>query len=239
VARLDQSTVILRLGETVQAAALAGYDEVILATGIQPRPAGIAGEDGPRVLGYRDVLAGAPVGPRVAIVGAGGIGFDVAEYLVHAGESPTLVPDLWRREWGVGDPAQVPGGLAPEGPQPEPPARAVWLLQRKPEKPGRRLGKTTGWIHRAALQMKGVRMLGGVAYGAVTEAGFDITVNGVPQHLPVDTVVICAGQDPDRSLVAPLQALGINPHLIGGAEVAAELDAKRAIDRGVRLAAVL
>jgi len=239
VARLDQSPVILRLGETVQAAALAGYDEVILATGILPRPAGIAGEDGPRVLGYREVLAGAPVGPRVAIVGAGGIGFDVAEYLVHAGESPTLAPDLWRREWGVGDPAQVPGGLAPEGPQPEPPARAVWLLQRKPEKPGRRLGKTTGWIHRAALHMKGVRMLGGVTYGAVTDAGFDIAVNGVPQHLPVDTVVICAGQEPDRSLVAPLQALGINPHLIGGADVAAELDAKRAIDRGVRLAAVL
>ncbi|HRK42941.1 MAG TPA: FAD-dependent oxidoreductase, partial [Gemmobacter sp.] len=129
--------------------------------------------------------------------------------------------------------------LAPEGPRPEAPAREVWLLQRKPEKPGRKLGKTTGWIHRATLQMKGVKMLGGVSYEAITPEGLQITVNGAPQLLPVDTVVICAGQTPERSLAAGIEALGLPCHIIGGADVAAELDAKRAIDQGVRLAAAL
>ncbi len=238
-ASLAVSTVEVRLNTEATAETLSGFDEVILATGITPRPAGITGEDAPKVLGYRDVLRGAKVGPRVAVVGAGGIGFDVAEFLVHHGESPTLAPDLWRREWGVGDPAATPGGLAPEGPQPEAPAREVWLLQRKPEKPGRKLGKTTGWIHRAALQMKRVKMLGGVQYDAVTSEGLAVTVNGDPQLLPVDTVVICAGQEPDRSLAPALEAMGITPHIIGGADVAAELDAKRAINQGTRLAAAL
>ncbi|MEH7828575.1 NADPH-dependent 2,4-dienoyl-CoA reductase [Gemmobacter denitrificans] len=237
--RLAASSVTARLGVEATPEMLAGFDDVILATGITPRSAGIPGEDNPRVLSYRDVLRGAPVGARVAVVGAGGIGFDVAEYLVHHGTSPTLDPALWRREWGVGDPAQVAGGLAPEGPRPEAPARQVWLLQRKPEKPGRKLGKTTGWIHRAALQMKGVKMLGGVAYQAVTPEGLAVTVNGEPQVLRVDSVVICAGQDPDRSLQAGLEARGVTVHLIGGADVAAELDAKRAIDQGTRLAAAL
>ncbi|MBL8563448.1 MAG: FAD-dependent oxidoreductase [Gemmobacter sp.] len=238
-ARLTASAVKPRLGHEVTAADLAGFDAVILATGITPRPAGIPGEDAPQVLGYREVLRGAPVGARVAVVGAGGIGFDVAEYLVHHGTSPTLDAALWRQEWGVGDPAEVPGGLAPEGPRPEAPAREVWLLQRKPEKPGRKLGKTTGWIHRATLQMKGVKMLGGVSYEAITPEGLHVTVNGTPQLLPVDTVVICAGQTPDRSLAAGIEALGLPCHIIGGADVAAELDAKRAIDQGVRLAAAL
>ena len=236
---LAASAVEARLNTEATPEMLAGFDEVILATGIIPRAAGIAGEDAPKVLGYRDVLRGAPVGQRVAVVGAGGIGFDVAEFLVHHGESPTLAPELWRREWGVGDPAVTPGGLAAEGPQPEAPAREVWLLQRKPEKPGRKLGKTTGWIHRAALQMKRVKMLGGVQYDAVTPAGLAVTVNGDPQLLPVDTVVICAGQEPDRSLAPALAAMGITPHIIGGADVAAELDAKRAINQGTRLAAAL
>lgn len=238
-ARLSASTVKTRLGAEVTAADLQGFNEVILATGITPRPAGIAGEDAPQVLGYREVLRGAPVGKRVAVVGAGGIGFDVAEFLVHHGTSPTLDTALWRREWGVSDPAEVPGGLAPEGPRPEAPAREVWLLQRKPEKPGRKLGKTTGWIHRAALQMKGVKMLGGVSYQAITPEGLEVTVNGAPQLLPVETVVICAGQEPERSLVTGIEALGLPCHIIGGADVAAELDAKRAIDQGVRLAAAL
>ena len=234
-----RSTITTRLGQTVTPQDLTGFDEVILATGVTPRASGIAGEDAPQVLGYRAVLQGAKVGPRVAVIGAGGIGFDAAEYLVHHGTSPTLDATLWRKEWGVGDPAQTPGGLATGGPQPTPPARQAWLLQRKPERPGRRLGKTTGWIHRATLQAKGVKMLGGVQYDGVSGQGLAITVNGQARVLPVDTVVICAGQEPDRSLVAGLAALGITPHIIGGADMAAELDAKRAIDQGTRLAASL
>lgn len=238
-ASLAASTITAHLGAEVTPDRMTGFDEVVLATGIQPRAAGIPGETAPKVLGYRAVLRGAPVGARVAVIGAGGIGFDVAEFLVQHGPSPTLNAGLWRREWGVGDPAAQPGGLASEGPQPEPAAREVWLLQRKPEKPGRKLGKTTGWIHRAALQMKGVRMMGGVQYDGITPEGLAITVQGQAQVLPVDSVVICAGQEPDRSLLPGLQALGITPHVIGGADVAAELDAKRAIDQGTRLAARL
>ncbi|MDR0810153.1 MAG: NADPH-dependent 2,4-dienoyl-CoA reductase [Gemmobacter sp.] len=238
-AQLEASSIELRLGTEATAEMLAGFDAVVLATGITPRSAGIVGEDAPQVLGYREVLRGVPVGCRAAVIGAGGIGFDVAEFLVHAGESPALHPDLWRREWGVGDPRETPGGLAPEGPRPEAPAREVWLLQRKPEKPGRKLGRTTGWIHRAALQMKGVKMLGGVRYDAVTPEGLAITLDGQPQLLSVDTVVICAGQEPDRALVPALEMAGVELHIIGGADVAAELDAKRAIDQGTRLAARL
>ena len=152
----------LQLGRDVAAGDLEGFDEVIIATGVVPRDPGIDGQDGPNVLSYIDVLRHkAPVGDRVAIIGAGGIGFDVAEYLVHEGESPTENLDLWREEWGIGDPSETRGGLAPEGPQPEAPARQITLLQRKAEAPGKRLGKTTGWIHRAALRMKDVKMMGG------------------------------------------------------------------------------
>jgi 2,4-dienoyl-CoA reductase (NADPH2) len=218
------------------------FDEVIVATGVLPRNPGIPGEDGPNVLGYIEVLKGAPVGRRVAIVGAGGIGFDVAEYLVHQGESPTEHPDLWRREWGVGDPARTAGGLAPEGPRPEPPAREVTLMQRKPEKPGRRLGKTTGWIHRASLQAKGVRMLGGAEYRRITDAGVELAVgtgSENPGLIEAETVVLCAGQVPRRALADALEAAGIKHKVIGGADVAAELDAKRAIDQGARVASQL
>jgi 2,4-dienoyl-CoA reductase (NADPH2) len=229
----------LRLGCEATADDLRGFEEVVIATGVLPRDPGIPGQDGPNVLGYIDVLRGAPVGRRVAVVGAGGIGFDVAEALVHQGESPTLNPALWRREWGVGDPATSPGGLAAGGPQPGPPAREVVLLQRKAEKPGRRLGKTTGWIHRASLQARGVQMQGGVSYRRIVPEGLEVTAGEEERLIPADTVVLCAGQVPRRALADALDAAGIAHHVIGGADVAAELDAKRAIDQGARLAAQL
>ncbi len=223
-----------RLNTDANPAALAEFDEVVIATGVAPRDAGIPGQE--RALGYIDVLRGAKVGKRVAVIGAGGIGFDVAEYLVTA-HSPTTDPALWRQEWGVGDPATTPGGLAE--PNPEAPLREVWLLQRKPEKPGRALGKTTGWIHRAALMAKGVKMMGGCAYQAITDHGLVVLRDGQEQVIAVDDVVLCAGQLPERALSDQLAAAGIAHHIIGGADVAAELDAKRAIDQGARLAARL
>ncbi|PZQ97866.1 MAG: NADPH-dependent 2,4-dienoyl-CoA reductase [Cereibacter sphaeroides] len=231
----------LRLGVEVGVDDLRDFDEVVVATGVLPRDPNIPGQDGANVLGYIDVLNGAPAGRRVVVVGAGGIGFDVAEYLVHHGDSPTTHPGLWRREWGVGDPLATPGGLAPDGPQPEPPAREVTLLQRKPEKPGRKLGKTTGWIHRASLAAKGVRMLGGATYRRITPEGLEIALgaDGAPQLIETDTIVLCAGQEPRRGLADALTAAGVSHHVIGGADVAAELDAKRAIDQGARLAAQL
>ncbi len=234
-ARIARAGVELRLGAEVSVDDLRGFDEVVVATGVTPRDPGIEGQE--RALGYVDVLNGAPVGRRVAVVGAGGIGFDVAEYLVHRGVSPTLDPVLWRREWGVGDPADVRGGLV--APEPEPPAREVWLLQRKAEKPGRGLGKTTGWIHRAALAAKGVKMIGGVSYRRIIDEGLVVLRDGVEELIPVDSVVLCAGQEPARGLADALAAAGIAAHVIGGADVAAELDAKRAIDQGARLAARL
>ena len=235
------SGITLRLNTEATVDTLSGFDEVIVATGVTPRDPGIPVEPGARVLRYDEVLRGAPVGARVAIVGAGGIGFDVATYLAEA-ESPTVDPALWRREWGVTDPAAAPGGLAPEGPQPRPPARQITLLQRKAEKPGRGLGKTTGWIHRATLQMKGVAMIGGVNYAAITPAGLQVTHGPAqerPEMIPADTVVLCAGQESARGLADALAAAGIPAQVIGGADVAAELDAKRAIDQGTRVAATL
>ena len=235
---LRDSGVDLRLNTAADAAVLAGFDEVIVATGVTPRDPGIPGQEGPNVLGYIDVLRGkAPVGPRVAVVGAGGIGFDVAEYVTHSGVSPTLDLDTWKREWGVGDPSEVPGGLLePESP---PVARQVTLLQRKAEKPGKRLGKTTGWIHRASLQARGVQMLGGVTYDAITPEGIVLGGEGGPRLLEVDTVILCAGQVSNRGLADALAASGASVHVIGGAHEAGELDAKRAIDQAARLAAVL
>ncbi len=197
------------------------------------------GGRGPAVLGYADVLRGAPVGRRVAIVGAGGIGFDVADHIVSDGDGTTEDLPAWLAEWGVADPAAHRGGIAPGGPAPPPPAREVWLLQRRAEAPGKRLGKTTGWIHRAGLRMRGVKMLGGVGYVRIAADGLHITRDGRAEVLPVDTIVLCAGQEPERSLADALIAAGRTPHIIGGADVAAELDAKRAIDQGTRLAATL
>lgn len=238
-----RSPITLRLNTAATPAELAGFDEVVIATGVIPRDPQIPGQDGPNVVSYIDVLQGkVAVGQRVAIIGAGGIGFDVAEYLVHQGDSPTENLPLWLREWGVTDPAQARGGIAPEGPRPTPPAREVVLLQRKAEKPGRRLGKTTGWIHRASLQMKAVKMLGGVNYERIDAAGLHVSFGPGrenPQLIPADTIVLCAGQVSERGLADALMAQGVSVHVIGGADVAAELDAKRAIDQGARLAAAL
>jgi 2,4-dienoyl-CoA reductase (NADPH2) len=241
--QVELSTISLHLGRAATASELAGYDEVIIATGVVPRDPQIPGQDGMHVLSYIDVLrAKKPVGKKVAIIGAGGVGFDVAEFLVSDGQSPTINPQDWMREWGIGDPSITRGGLAATGPQPEPPAREIFLLQRKPGKLGKGLGKTTGWIHRAALKMKKVNMLGGVNYEKITPQGLHISFGETrenPRLLVVDTVVFCAGQVPQRALADELVALGGTPHVIGGADIAAELDAKRAIDQGARLAASL
>jgi 2,4-dienoyl-CoA reductase (NADPH2) len=240
---LEETGVTVSLGKAVGADDLAGFDEVIIATGVLPRDPQIPGQDGPNVVGYVDVLSGkAAVGDRVAVVGAGGIGFDVSEYLVHEGESPTENLPEWMKEWGVTDPADQRSGLVPEGPQPSAPARQVTLLQRKAEKPGKRLGKTTGWIHRASLMMKDVQMKAGVNYERIDADGLHISYGEArerPEVIACDTVVLCAGQVSERSLADALEAKGVTCHVIGGADVAAELDAKRAIDQGTRLAASL
>jgi 2,4-dienoyl-CoA reductase (NADPH2) len=237
--RLEQTGVEVRLGTYAEAGTLAGFDEVVLSTGIRPREVDFPGADHPKVVGYVDVITGRVVpGRKVAIIGAGGIGFDVAEFLVEHGKGPALDPARWRAEWGVdlGYDGNR-GGLAE--PKPEAAAREVWLLQRSPGKPGARLGKTTGWIHRATLKAKKVRMLGGVEYLGVDDEGLHVRVDGSEQTLAVDHVVICAGQEPFKPLAEELQSQGTTVHVIGGADVAAELDAKRAIDQGSRLAATL
>ncbi|MDG2539920.1 NADPH-dependent 2,4-dienoyl-CoA reductase [Dyella jiangningensis] len=236
--RLEDTGVIVKLGQPAEATDLARHDEVVVATGITPRRVSFPGSDDPRVLDYLDVLArDTPVGSRVAVVGAGGIGFDVAEFLVEHRPSPTLDVTRWTREWGVDMQLESRGGLAAA--KPEAPARQVWLLQRSDGRPGARLNKTTGWVHRATLKAKDVTMLGGVIYERFDDEGLHITVNGQAQVLPVDNVVVCAGQEPNRTLADALIQAGIKTHIIGGADVAAELDAKRAIDQGTRLAAAL
>lgn len=216
------------------------FDEVIIATGVTPRDTKIQGQDHRKVLNYIDVLRNkAPVGKRVAIIGAGGIGFDVAEFLLNDGHSTTLDLDEWLAEWGVVDPADARGGLATERKKPQP-AREITLLQRKPGKHGAKLGKTTGWIHRAVLKMNNVQMIGGVNYERIGDQGLLISYGKQREHLTwldVDNIVMCAGQVPLRELEEPLEAAGIKTHVIGGADVATELDAKRAIDQGSRLAA--
>jgi 2,4-dienoyl-CoA reductase (NADPH2) len=242
--RLEATGVRLHLGVRASAESLIAqkFDGVILATGVTARDPKIPGQDGPGVLSYIDVLLhGKPVGERVAIIGAGGIGFDVAEFLVTPpGHSPTLNLEEWLTEWGVADPVAVRGGVVQ--PRPSPPARKVTLLQRKAGKLGKGLGKTTGWIHRAALQMKQVEMIGGVNYERITPEGLFVTHGQERrdgQVIACDTIVLCAGQEPLRELQAPLSAAGVAVHLIGGAHEAAELDAKRAIDQATRLAARL
>ena len=237
--RLRETGVTLQLGTRATADILVAgsFDEVLLATGVVPRDPRIPGQDHPSVVSYLEVLNGSrTVGRRVAIIGAGGIGFDVAEFLAHDGPSTALDREAWRREWGVGDPSDARGGVAGVRAQPAPPAREIMLLQRKTGKPGAGLGKTTGWIHRTALKMKRVQMLGGVRYDRIDDAGLHITIADQPQTLAVDTVVLCTGQEPRRDLLAPLQAAGLKVQLIGGADVAAELDAKRAIRQATLLA---
>lgn len=243
--KLELAKVDVRLNTRADTTTLAAsFDEVVLASGIRPRAVDFAGADHAKVVSYVDVLTGRVVpGAKVAIVGAGGIGFDVAEFLVHPARPfdasmPALDPQHWRAEWGVDlDYGDNRGGLRP--PAPDAPAREVWLLQRSPGKPGAKLGKTTGWIHRATLKAKQVRMLGGVEYLGVDDDGFHVRVDGLEQTLAVDHVVICAGQEPHRPLADDLRAAGVPVHVIGGADVAAELDAKRAINQGSRVAAAL
>ncbi|WP_299648962.1 NADPH-dependent 2,4-dienoyl-CoA reductase [uncultured Tateyamaria sp.] len=242
-AMVDEMGVTVKLNTEADVDTLKGFDEVIIATGVLPRDPGIPGQDGDNVHSYIDVLRKrATPGKRVAVIGAGGIGFDVSEYLVHEGESPTENLPEWMEEWGVADTEEHRGGLSPQGPQPDAPARAVTLLQRKAEKHGKRLGKTTGWIHRAALKMKDVEFVGGVNYERIDAHGLHVSFGDArenPTLIEADDIILCAGQVPDRSLADALEAEGIQCHVIGGADVAAELDAKRAIDQGTRLAATL
>jgi 2,4-dienoyl-CoA reductase (NADPH2) len=216
------------------------YDEVIIATGVTPRDPKIEGQDHPKVLSYIDVLRNrTPVGKRVAIIGAGGIGFDVAEFLLEDGHSPTLNLEEWLAEWGVVDPSEARGGLSMQRRQPQP-DREITLLQRKAGKHGAKLGKTTGWIHRAVLKMNNVQMIADVNYERIGDEGLLLSYGEKrenPAWLDVDNIVLCAGQVPLRELQEPLQAAGIKTRIIGGADVASELDAKRAIDQGSRLAA--
>ena len=242
--RIARTGVRLHLGVKADAAMLASHDELIVATGVQPRLPGIPGEDHPKVLSYVDVLRGhRQVGHKVAIIGAGGIGFDVAEYLCHgSAQSSSLDLSAWQAEWGVCDPSLARGGLDPRGPRPQPAAREVVLLQRKLGKLGAQLGKTTGWIHRATLKMKGVQMLAGVRYERIDDAGLCIRLDegrGPEQWIDCDHIVVCAGQRSERGLADVLQGLGRRVHVIGGASQAGELDAKRAIDQAARLAARL
>ncbi|ANF27630.1 NADPH-dependent 2,4-dienoyl-CoA reductase [Stutzerimonas stutzeri] len=239
--KLQSTGVDVRLNMRVSAADLlaGGFDEIILATGIAPRTPDIPGIDHPMVISYIDaILQRKPVGQHVAVIGAGGIGFDVSEFITHNGLSTSLDREAFWREWGIDLALEARGGVAGVQPEPHAPARQVYLLQRKKSKVGNGLGKTTGWIHRTGLKNKHVQMISAVDYLGVDDKGLHIRVaDGEPQVLAVDTVIVCAGQDPLRELQAELEAAGRKVHLIGGADVAAELDAKRAINQGSRLAA--
>ena len=239
---LKSSGVDVRLGKSVTSADVIGFDDIIVATGVTPRDLKIKGQEKNNVLSYAEVLNGSgKVGQKVAVVGAGGIGFDVSEYLAHESRSDFKqigIPD-WMKEWGVGDPEQTAGGLAESGPRPQEATRQITLMQRKKQKLGRNLGKTTGWIHRSALKMKNVQMIGNLNYEEINKHGIMVSDGEIrenPRLLPADTIVICAGQESERSLADDLMERGKKVHIIGGAAVASELDAKRAIDQGVRLA---
>ena len=235
---LADTGVQVRLGQRASVADLSDFDEVILATGVVPRIPDLPGIDHPKVLTYLQVLRDhEPVGDSVAILGGGGIGFDVAEYLTQSGPSATLEPDLFFNQWGIDRSHEARGGvIRAEHAQP---ARQVTMLQRKDTKMGQGLGKTTGWIHRTELKNRQVQMLTGVAYEGIDDAGLHFSIDGEKQVLDVDTVVVCTGQEPQRELLAGLKAAGVLVQLIGGADVAAELDAKSAIKQGTEVAAAL
>jgi 2,4-dienoyl-CoA reductase (NADPH2) len=236
--RLEVLGVDVRLGTEATPDLLAGYDEVVVATGVRPRVPDIPGIDHPSVASYADVLAGRVVpGRRVAVVGAGGIGVDVSHWLTH---DPADTDADWFAHWGVGDPALHPGGLTE--PKPRTPVREVTLVQRKATPVGIGLGRTSGWAHRAVLRQSGVAQVSGAAYDRIDDDGLHVTVDGEQRVIPCDTVVVCAGQESvrglhDELLAAPLADQRV--HLVGGADVAAELDAKRAIEQGTRVAAAL
>ncbi|RLA01203.1 MAG: NADPH-dependent 2,4-dienoyl-CoA reductase, partial [Gammaproteobacteria bacterium] len=234
--QLELAKVQVNLNTRVTAEELnnSDYDEVIIATGISPRMPPIKGIDHPKVLNYLDVLKyKKPVGKKVAVIGAGGIGFDVSEYLVHSGVATSQNIEAYMKEWGVDMTLQARGGIEGVKPEVAAPVRDVYLLQRKDSKVGAGLGKTTGWIHRAGLKSKAVKMLSSCDYQKIDDQGLHLSIDGKQQILDVDNVIICAGQDPLRDLVEGLE----KPyHLIGGADVAAELDAKRAIEQGTKVA---
>jgi len=236
--QIELTGVNLQLNQRVSAAELndSEFDEVVIAAGIKPRTPAIDGVDNPKVLSYLDVIKGAPVGKKVAVIGAGGIGFDVSEFLTHSGEATSQNIQAFMKEWGVDMTMGARSGIEGVKAEVAPSPREVYLLQRKTSKIGKGLGKTTGWIHRAGLVNKGVRMVPGCDYLKIDDAGFHVNINGEVQILDVDNIVLCAGQEPLRELV---EGLAKPHHLIGGADVASELDAKRAIDQGTRLAATL
>jgi len=239
--KLETTGVTVKLGQAVTAAELAagGFDHVIVATGVVPRTPPIPGLDQPSVLSYIDVLLGRrEVGRRVAIIGAGGIGFDVATFLAHGHGGDDAIAG-YNEEWGIDAQPSTRAGVEGVEPRPASSGREIWLLQRKAGKPGRGLGKTTGWAHRLGLQRRGVQMLAGVKYLGVEPGGLRIEVDGAERLLEVDHIVVCAGQEPLKTLAAELEACGVAVSLVGGALEAAELDAKRAIDQATRLAAAL
>ncbi|MFG6666937.1 FAD-dependent oxidoreductase [Halomonas sp. HNIBRBA4712] len=234
---LDKHGVKVRLNVDATAETLAEFDAVVLATGVTPRTLDLPGADHPSVLSYAEAIENPErVGREVAVIGAGGIGFDVSELLSHL-DHPALDLDAWCQEWGVDLTVSERGGLT--APNPPAPARRIIMLQRKSSKPGKGLGKTTGWVHRAALKARGVKTLSGCEYLGIDDAGLHIRQNDEERVLAVDNVVVCAGQESVRDLVVPLERAGREVHVIGGADEAAELDAKRAIDQGMRLAATL
>ncbi len=236
---LERLEVDVRLGVRAGVDDLAGFDDVVLASGVTPRLPAIPGIDHPKVLTYAQAITGAPVGKSVAVIGAGGIGFDVSEFLT-TDQSPTLNLKEWKAEWGAADPQEARGALTT--PLPAPAVREVYLLQRTKGPQGRKLGKTSGWVHRASLKAKGVHQLSGVNYERIDDEGLHISFGSDHrdrQVLPVDNVVICAGQESVRDLEDALRRAGVEPHVIGGAALAAELDAKRAIRQGTELAARL
>ena len=236
--QLSETGVDVKLGVRVGVDDLSGFDEVAVATGVSPRVPELPGVDHPSVVSYLDVLReGAPVGERVAILGAGGIGFDVAAFITDPGDDASLDIAAFQETWGIDGDHETRGGLTSPSHRSAP--RQVTLLQRKTSKVGAGLGKTTGWIHRTELKQRGVTMVPGVTYERIDDDGLHLSIDGQPQTLDVDTIVLCTGQDPNRGLHDELSAQGVIVHLIGGADVAAELDAKRAIDQGTRLAAAL
>lgn len=238
--QIELHGVDVKLGKKIGVEDLQGFDEVVIATGITPRTPKIDGIESPKVLSYIDVLRDKkPVGKKVAIIGAGGIGFDTAEYLTHEGKSPSLDVQKFLKEWGIDPTNEVRSGIEGIDAHPEPSPREVYLLQRKDTKVGAGLGKTTGWIHRVSLKNKKVKMINSVQYDKIDDKGLHVTIKGEPQILEVDNVVICAGQISKNELYQPLLDKGVSTHLIGGAFQAGELDAKRAIDQGARLAAEL
>ena len=222
----------LRLGLRAGPKDLASFDEVILATGVLPRTPEIIGIEHPKVVRYLDVINGTQVGKSVAVIGAGGIGFDISEFLIHTGVSTSQDIPNFMKEWGIDMSMKARGGVEGMVAEFKPAARDIYLLQRKAKKVGAGLGKTTGWIHRKNLTKRGVQMMSGVTYNKIDDDGLHISIGDENRVLAVDTIVICAGQDPERSLAKHLP----KAHLIGGADVAAELDAQRAIDQGTRLA---